>query len=293
MAKIAYIKKRFNKRTMGLIEQADGIIEEYREAGYDLTLRQLYYQFVARGFIPNQDIEYKKLGNAISDARLAGLLDWDAIEDRTRHLRALSHWDSPADIVESCARQFRVDTRATQKHCVEVWIEKDALIGVVESVCERLDVPCFSCRGYVSQSAMWRAAMRIKKEERRRITRILHLGDHDPSGIDMTRDIRDRLDMFGCSVDVDRIALTMEQVEEIQPPPNPAKITDSRSAAYIAEYGDESWELDALDPAYLERLIEDHVRELTDIDARVECLEKQDTGRERLARIAENLHEEE
>ena len=293
MAKITYVEKRFNKRTMALIEQANGIIEEYLDAGYDLTLRQLYYQFVARGLIPNRDIEYKKLGNAISDARLAGLLDWDAIKDRTRHLRALSHWDTPADIVEACAGQFRVDTRETQKDYVEVWIEKDALIGVVEGVCERLDVPCFSCRGYVSQSAMWRAAMRIKAKERRQSTHILHLGDHDPSGIDMTRDIRDRLNMFGCSAEVDRIALTMEQVEEIQPPPTPAKITDTRSSAYIAEYGDESWELDALDPAYLERLIEDHVEQLTDGPARVLCEEKQEVGRERLARIVVDLNEEE
>lgn len=85
-----------------------------------------------------------------------------------------------------------------------------------------------------------------KDHRERRV--ILHLGDHDPSGIDMTRDISDRLELFGADVEVKRIALNWDQIDEFTPPPNPAKLSDSRAGAYIAEYGDESWELDALEP---------------------------------------------
>jgi len=260
-----YIDKNFQNSSMAIIEQANEIIEEYSADGYDLTLRQLYYQFVARGQIANSQREYKRLGSVINDARLAGLVDWNSIVDRTRNFERLSSWDSPADILRSAAAGYHIDLRSDQDEYIEVWVEKDALVGVVEKACKPLDVGYLSCRGYVSQSVMWRAAQRFIEQESYYETTLIHLGDHDPSGIDMTRDIQDRLGMFGASVEVKRIALTMEQIEELQPPPNPAKTTDSRYESYIAEYGDESWELDALDPRYLVELIteavEDHMNE--------------------------------
>jgi len=260
-----YIDKNFQNSSMAIIEQANEIIEEYSADGYDLTLRQLYYQFVARGQIANSQREYKRLGSVINDARMAGLVDWNSIVDRTRNFERLSSWDSPADILRSAAAGYHIDLRSDQDEYIEVWVEKDALVGVVEKACKPLDVGYLSCRGYVSQSVMWRAAQRFIEQESYYETTLIHLGDHDPSGIDMTRDIQDRLGMFGASVEVKRIALTMEQIEELQPPPNPAKTTDSRYESYIAEYGDESWELDALDPRYLVELIteavEDHMNE--------------------------------
>jgi hypothetical protein len=266
MPYLEYVTKRFSHNSMDIINRAEDIISEYGDAGYDLTLRQLYYQFVARGFIPNKDSEYKKLGSIIGDARLAGLINWDSIVDRTRFVRTNPHWDSPKDIVEACATQFRLDTRSTQDNYMEVWIEKDALIGVIENICRKLDIPYFSCRGYVSLSTMWQAALhRIIPEGRKgKKTYILHLGDHDPSGIDMSRDIQDRMQLFGCAVKVIRLALNMNQVEELNPPPNPTKLSDSRCASYIAKYGNESWELDSLSPDYLVSLIREKVNDLTD-----------------------------
>ena len=94
---------------------------------------------------------------------------------------------------------------------------------------------------------------------------ILHLGDHDPSGIDMSRDIEDRLSLFAEQpVEVRRIALNMDQVQAYNPPPNPAKITDSRSAGYIERFGHESWELDALEPQVLSDLIRQHIQDEMD-----------------------------
>lgn len=152
--KICYQKKNFSGSSLSVIRQANAIIDDYESQGYDLTLRQLYYRFVSKGLIPNKDTEYKKLGSIINDARLAGLIDWDRITDRTRNLRKNSHWDSPQSIVETCATQFQIDKWKDQKEYVEVWVEKDALVGILEQACEPLDVPYFSCRGYTSQSEM-------------------------------------------------------------------------------------------------------------------------------------------
>lgn len=265
MPRIKYEEKRFRSGTLELIKTANEIIAEYSAQGYDLTLRQLYYQFVARDLIPNTNKSYRRIGSALSDARLAGLVDWQSIVDRTRSLRSLPSWEDPAHIVEACASQFRVDKWVGQKTRVEVWIEKDALIGVLSGVCNELDVGYFSCRGYTSQSSLWRAARRlIGYENRGQATVIFHLGDHDPSGIDMTRDIRDRLRMFGSKAKVVRLALNMDQVEENQPPPNPTKLSDSRASEYVSIFGTESWELDALDPSTISDLIRTAVCDVRD-----------------------------
>lgn len=267
MPKRCYVNRNFSPESLRLIEQANTIIEDYQAQGYSLTLRQLYYQFVSRDLIPNKVTEYKRLGSIVNDARLAGLIDWLAIEDRTRNLSSPSHWDSPAAIVATCAEQFQVDLWSDQPHRVEVWIEKEALAGVFERACDTLRVPFFSCRGYTSQSEMWGAAMRMRKWSRGGQTPIiLHFGDHDPSGIDMTRDIRERLALFGADLEVNRLALNMDQITEYDPPPNPAKETDSRFRGYLREYGDESWELDALEPSVLAGLVRDAVSNLIDWD---------------------------
>lgn len=171
-----YQATNFRQKSLRIIDEANEIIEEYSAEGYDLTLRQLYYQFVARDIIPNRQSEYKKLGSVVNDARLAGLVDWNSIVDRTRSYEQNGHWNSPADIIASAARSYGIDTRADQDVYVEVWVEKDALVGVLERACSPLDVGYFSCRGYVSQSAMWAAANRFLCEHD---SVLLHLGDQD------------------------------------------------------------------------------------------------------------------
>jgi hypothetical protein len=286
--KRAYCDINFRAKTLEVIETANTIIDEYKADGYDLTLRQLYYQFVARDIIPNSQREYNKLGTAINNGRLAGFIDWHSIVDRTRKHQENAHWDSPSEIIESAADSYAIDTRADQSDYLEVWVEKDALVGVIERACEPLDIGYLSCRGYVSQSAMWRAAMRFKRQEQngKDCTVLLHLGDHDPSGIDMTRDIQERLNMFGSTVNVRRIALDMEQVEQYQPPPNPAKTTDSRYAKYIEDYGSESWELDALDPRIITDLITDKAADYTDETKRQVLIDIQETERCEIRKIA-------
>ncbi len=266
--KIQYKPINLSEKKLKVIAQANDIIEEYTSDGFDLTLRQLYYQFVARDLIANKQSEYANLGRIINDGRLAGLVSWQAIIDRTRNLQQNSHWDGPSAAVQSITDQYQIDKWEGQEHRVEVWIEKDALIGVIEPICEKLDVSYFSCRGYTSQSEMWSAAMRLKSYHSNWDQKpvIIHLGDHDPSGCDMSRDIEDRLAMFTevGMIEVNRIALNMNQIEKYEPPPNPSKISDPRAGEYIKKHGYESWELDALDPKMLAKLIESTVKKYRD-----------------------------
>lgn len=292
--KIQYQIYKFRNGTISTIEKANEIIAEYTAEGYELTLRQLYYQFVARGFIENTEREYKQLGSIIDHGRLAGEIDWLAIVDRTREIKRNSHWDSPSDILRSAAGSYAIDSRADQPVYIEAWVEKEALAGVLERACGPLDVPYFACKGYVSQSAMWGAAVRISDKQKARQSTtavILYLGDHDPSGIDMSRDIQDRFDIFGISIAVRRVALNLDQVEQYNPPANPAKVTDSRCPAYIAEYGNESWELDALDPRTINELVSREINGLTNLAARRRLIKKQEKHREKLQKIADNFED--
>ncbi len=291
MPKYQYKEINFRQDSLRLINIINSVIEEYTAQGFDLTLRQVYYQLVARDYIPNNERSYKNTGNLINDARMAGLIDWLAIQDRTRNIRRNSHWISPADIMGSVLYSYAIDRRKDQPNYIEVWVEKDALIGIVQQISSKLDVPCFSCRGYVSASEMWSAAQRFIRQDHRERRVILHLGDHDPSGKDMTRDIAERLDIFGADVEVQRIALNWDQIDQYGPPPNPAKLTDSRAGAYIAEFGHESWELDALEPKVLTDLIRDHVDALTDRTLLADAIRREDMDKEELELVKNNWPE--
>jgi hypothetical protein len=292
MPKVCYISKAFNEKHAAVVQHANVILEEYQRQGFTLTLRQLYYQFVARGLLANAQSTYKWLGDILGDARLAGEVDWYHLEDRTRNLKGNQHWNSPAELVSHTARSFKIDKWSDQPYKVEVWIEKDALLGVLDSICPKLDVDYFSCRGYTSLSEMWKAGQRLKwaAEQGKKVV-VLHFGDHDPSGMDMSRDIRDRARLFmdghGGQLKVLRCALNMVQVNRLNPVPNPAKLSDSRAKRYIAEYGSSSWELDALEPAELVRLVTAGVVKFRDDKLWHAALAREQAGRDQLARVAE------
>lgn len=285
----------FGNKSLSLIETANEIIADYDSQGFKLTLRQLYYQFVSRAVIENTERSYKNLGSAINDGRVAGLIDWDAIEDRTRSLKYNTHWNSPREIAETCVDSFYKDRWANQDFRIEVWVEKEALSGVAEAACRPLDVPFFCCKGYTSQSEMYAAAQRLKEyhDAEGKTPVIIHLGDHDPSGIDMSRDVDARLRMFSRAIRLNfqRIALNMDQVEQYTPPPNPAKMTDSRFVSYRRSYGDKSWELDALEPKVLVSLIQSEILQYRDPELWADTEAEQKQGRILLAKMAKSLGE--
>jgi len=289
MPKIQYEEKKFRAKSLETIEQANEIIEEYQSHGLDLTLRQLYYQFVARDLIPNTQNSYKALGNTIRDARMAGLIDWWAIVDRTRGLRGNTHWDSPESIISATARGYREDKWADQDVRVEAWIEKEALIGVISNVCREYDIDYFACKGYASASSTWSAAQRLQEYNKAgQSVVVLHLGDHDPEGWDITRCVDEQLANFGANVEIKRLALNYDQVERYDPPPNPVKLSSSRARGYIEDHQTTSvWELDALDPLVISDLIGDAVREVRDERTWEASCRREDENKESL----QNVHE--
>lgn len=261
-----YRNMKFTDDKLLLIRQASDICETYERQGIPMSLRQLYYQLVSKNLIDNSKSSYNALGSAVSDGRVAGLISWTAIEDRGRNLRGLNHADNPQSALKAVLDGYSIDKWANQPYRAEVWVEKEALIDVVGLICDKLEVDFFACKGYNSQSEQWRAGQRfagyVRKGQR---PVVFHLGDHDPSGIDMTRDNRDRIELFaGVPVQVVRLALNMNQIEQYSPPPNYAKASDSRYADYRNKYGEECWELDALEPRVIQDLISEAVMRLRD-----------------------------
>lgn len=282
--KESFRDKRFTETSLARIDLCNEIIDDYLSQGLRLTLRQLYYQLVTRNAIVNREQDYKNLGTLVSDARLAGLMDWEAIEDRVRQPRRASEFANLDELVQAALDSYRLPRWATQKRYAELWVEKDALAGVLEPLSREYHVTLMVNRGYSSQSAMYESAQRFMATDKPGV--LFYLGDHDPSGEDMVRDIQARLDLFGADVTVIKIALTRAQVDQYQPPPNPAKITDSRAAAYIALHGPSSWEVDALPPNVLADIVRAAFRAVVDVRA-MNVIKRQETADK--ARLREAL----
>lgn len=289
-----FITKRFSAASLNMIDVMDDILVDYQGQGYRLTLRQLYYQLVARGIIENSIKSYNRIGNLVSDARLAGELDWEMIEDRTREVVTPPMWKSPAEIVQAAAEQFAIDRWEDQKIHVEVMVEKAALEGILIPVCRELGIRFTANRGYSSSSTMYEAAQRMQEKilKGHKAIVVVYLGDHDPSGIDMTRDVEERLrqlaripDEYLRVLHVIRAALNMDQVEQWNPPENPAKTTDSRYASYMSQFGDSSWELDAIEPAELVKIVRDIVERLMDRKLYDAALAREETMRTELLKF--------
>jgi hypothetical protein len=285
-----FIDKKIGARRRGEIELINGIIDEYRPRGIKLNLRALFYQLVARGMIGNLHSEYKRVGELLKDARNAGLTSWDDIEDRTRRVRTITTWDGPAEIISTTAYGYCEDLWAGQRLAPTVWIEKDALVGVREGVCEELRVPYFSCRGNNSTTLMYQAGKRLESQiEQGKTPIVFHLGDHDPNGMDMTRDNRDRLSLYARQpVELVRLALNREQIDRYNPPPMPVKDTDSRCNGYVAEHGEQCWELDALDPDVLIELIRNAIGPLIDPEAWNATKAAEQRNKDKLHKAARN-----
>lgn len=254
-------KLRLSKSNKIVLDTINEILEEYKNDGYVLTLRQLYYQLVSKDIIPNNDKEYAKLSNVLKKGRMAGIVDWSAIEDRVRQPKIPYYVTGVKQAIQDTIDQYRIDRMSGQYNKIEIWIEKDALSNVLYRVSSKYHIKLMVNRGYSSVSAMYEAYQRLNDGDI-----ILYFGDHDPSGMDMIRDIKERLNEFGLKINVIPIALTMNQIRQFNPPPNPAKITDPRAKWYIEKYGKTSWELDALPPRELIRLAEEAVLNNIDID---------------------------
>jgi len=330
------------------------ICNEYQENGYSLTLRQLYYQLVSKDIIPNHDKVYKKLSSLKDDLCYGGYIDWDIFEDRGR-IPHLPYYENDIDsALEYTAKTYRINRQEGQNVHVEIWTEKDAISSILKRITDRYGVYLVVNKGYSSSTAMYSAYTRfIEQIKLGKKIHIKYFGDHDPSGLDMVRDIKDRIMYFmtdgsrkkqskitevikkwGLSEDeselsaealkcyksrlfektefneetkkkettfdfikaffdayfsVEHIGLTMEQIIQYNPPPNPAKITDPRADEYIKRHGDVSWEVDALSPSVMEQIVIDAIESTIDNDIYRKTLEREKKERAQIIELISKL----
>ena len=262
-------KTNYQKKNLDLLEKVNDILEEYQEQGIKVTLRQVYYQLVARDIIPNKDNEYKKISSLLTNARYSGDIDWNSIEDRTRTPNIPSVFDDIQNLLEVASQSYQLDRWQGQEFYIELWTEKDAISSVIYPITSEYQVAMIVNRGYSSASAMYNSRTRyIKKGEflgsKKKV--LLYLGDFDPSGLDMDRDIKERFNEFGVDIKVERIGLTQEQIKRYELPENPAKLSDVRAKDYVAKYGSSSWEVDALKPEVLQELIKNSILKYLDLE---------------------------
>lgn len=288
-----FIEKRFRPSSQRQIDQANEIIAEYEANDIQLTLRQLYYQFVSRDLLANTQNNYKALGEVVSSARLAGLIDWNAIEDLGR-VPSVPTWDDNMetfiDSMKDMARAYALNPWEDQRHYVEIHVEKQALSSVLGPVADEYGVPFSMNKGYSSQTAFRDASKRFIAATRAGKSCVcLYAGDHDPSGLDMDRDFATRMGIFGAEVELRRIALTRAQIRQYRCPPNPAKENDARAAGYIQEHGRQSWEVDALDPLVLRRIAVKEIKALIQPKPWAAVAARQERERQIITEALENI----
>jgi len=286
-----FTDKVFKDEQMKMIRWADGVLTKYQKEGYSMTVRQLFYAAVSINLLPNVQPEYSKLGDLLTDARLAGYLDWDAIVDRGRMTREIDTYESPLAIMRQTVSRFKTDKWQSQSNYVEAMIEKQALEGVVAPVCAKLEIPFTSNKGYASSTIAYDVAKRL--QERRRAGKMVHIlyaGDHDPSGLDMGRNLKERLELLSDgTVYIHRIALNRDQIDHHHLPANPAKDKDPRYPAYKELHGKDSWEMDALPLEELAGVFTKSVMQLRDERLWQRDFQAQEEMRDQLQAMQEEL----
>jgi hypothetical protein len=292
--KECFREKKFGERALEIIERADGVCADYFRQGMKMTVRQLYYQFVSKNWIQNLPENYETLSTVISEARIAGMIDWDHIEDRGRVTHTQPAYKSLKSYLQQLTESYRLNKWKAQKHYVEVMIEKQALEGVIYPTCERWGVPLTANKGYGSTSMMYERGKYLQsmRDVEGKEIHVIYLGDHDPSGIDMSRDVQDRCEEYSDGpVDVMRLALNFDQVQRHNLPENPTKMKDSRAADYISKYGMSCWELDALPPATLVALVENGIKGVLDLKLWDKMEKTQQADQDTLQTIVEEIPE--
>ncbi|MEM3356898.1 MAG: hypothetical protein QW166_03620 [Candidatus Bathyarchaeia archaeon] len=276
------------QHTLNLISQYD----------IPLTVRQVYYRLVAAGIIRNTRSNYNSLDRCLVNARLNGVIPFSKIEDRSRQVLAGDcEFYEPEDwmawrieALKESASEYELPYWHFQPQYVEVWLEKDALSALFKQVCDRLHVVLAPCRGYSSKSYLYEAAKRLN-DIGKPIT-ILFFSDLDPRGLDIQRDVEETLHNFGVDFNLERVALTRQHVEAYSLPHAPTKKTDTMARQWVETYGDNIWELDALDPNLLMQLVEQSILQHFNQSLFEKRNELQMQNRDKINEIVEKLFHE-
>lgn len=277
------------------VKWANEIVDDLR-AYLPLTLRQLFYQMVAKLLIPNTESQYKGLSAALARARKEGLLEWEAIEDRTRPLYgSVGYEDQDAYLhvlLDNAYWYYQRDLMKGQRHYIEVFVEKQALITPFTRAAKEYALFVNMGRGYSSVTVLKEMAERLRDAEEDDYTPlVLAFSDLDPSGIDLVDNLSRQFADFELYPEVERIALTTDQVEEYSLPHDPKalKTTDSRYSSFVRNYGRYAVELDALDPPTLESLVHEAVKARLDVPLFEKEKERQEEEREEIKERVEGF----
>jgi len=261
-----------------------------------LTLRQLFYQMVAKLLIPNTESQYKGLSGALAKARKEGSLDWGVIEDRTRPLYgSIGYQDQDAylhRLLDYAYYHYERRLMKGQDRYIEVFVEKQALITPFTRAAKEYALFVNMGRGYSSVTVLKKMAERLQEAEDDGYTPlVLAFSDLDPSGVDLVDNLSRQFADFGLRSEVVRIALTTDQVEEYDLPHDPKalKMSDSRYSTFLAEHGRYAVELDALDPPTLERLVHEAVRSHLDLALFEKEKERQQEEKEEIGERVEEF----
>ncbi len=273
------------QKTLSMILKAKEILSQYDTA---LTVRQIYYRFVASG-MENSLRSYKRLCNALAIGREQRFIPFDKITDRTRKAEKPSSWNDPKDFLETVKTAYRRNLNKNQEKYVEIWVEKDALAGVFLPITEKYDVHLVVGRGYPSHSALYDGSKRIKAADKP--TNIFYFGDFDPSGEDIYRDVQARMNnLFSVDATFNKVSLTREDIDEYNLPPAPAKRSDSRFNGFYAKNGDMAVELDALPPDVLQKKIENAIVSELDLAEFRKEKDQENQDIEAIQKVIEEIH---
>lgn len=278
-------------KTRKLLEHVKDIVDEYADKNLELTCRQVHYQLVSRNLTKNTDANYKALTKLLTRARMAGMIDWNAIVDRNRESILPYYKDNIATALREAAQFYRRDRMLYQECYIEVMIEKMAIIEIVEQVTNKYSIRLTGDKGFCSNTVLYDIANRMKDAKKKgKICYILYIGDHDPSGLTMDECIKNALeDMKANGVSFRRVALTQEQVEKYNLPPNNIKDGDKNSDEYREKHGSLSWECDALPPEILQEVLEDEILSIIDYNTYMFMLKREEEDKEKLRQMVGSL----
>jgi len=292
------VPKVWETDLQGLVRSILRIVEDYQQQDIIQTLRGYYYDLVSEGLIPNAIEIYKKMGKLISDLRYSGHIDWSAMEDRARKKEMHIEWDNIDDALKTITHIYRLPRWQDQDKYIEFFTEKDTMYPRLAPLTNKYHIPLCINRGYASSSVIYDLSKRVieKLEDGKEVV-ILYLGDHDPSGLNMIEDMEKRLTEFledgreyiEPNFKIIHVALTKEQIKKYNLPPNPAKMSDTRSKKYIEEHGSISWEVDAMKPQIMRAIVEKEILNHIDVDKYNAWIKKEEKEKQALKEFGEKL----
>ncbi len=275
--------KRRSKAEIATIR--DGLFKLlYHES--PMTVRQVFYRAVSSGLIGKTEADYKQtIGRLLVEMRRDGTIPFEWLADNTRWMRKPTSYSSQERMLQITAQTYRRAIWNDQHDYVEVWLEKEALAGVVVDVTAEWDVPLMVTRGYPSLSYIHAAAQAISAQGKPAY--LYYFGDHDPSGVDIPRAVNQGIRELAPDAEIhfERVAVLPSQIEEFGLLTRPTKMTDSRSKGFVGE----SVEVDAIPPASLRELVRDCIERHVDRDVLERTRNVEHYERETLLRLAANF----